>query len=154
MFANFFFMIRAWNLKKNCSISPKQLTKAYLLLCVLSVSVAIYFLSLGIWFILFFTIVELTAVALAFIYFGRHATDYESVTLSDSALVIKYSNGSNEYQIVMNPFFASVEFPEKMHSLIRIEACGRKVEIGKFLTFKKRQEFAVELHKILLSYQT
>ncbi|HWV62442.1 MAG TPA: DUF2244 domain-containing protein, partial [Oxalicibacterium sp.] len=36
-------MNREWLLRRNCSISPRQLAKAYAILCTASLAVAIYF---------------------------------------------------------------------------------------------------------------
>ena len=73
---------REWILKKNCSISPSQLIKAYSALCVASLLVASYFTFHGAWVVMVFAVGEMLAVAFAFLYFGRHASDRDQIALS------------------------------------------------------------------------
>jgi uncharacterized membrane protein len=68
---------REWLLRRNCSLSPRQMGMAYGLMCVFSFAVATGFVMIGLWQVLLFTVLEMTAVAAAFLYFARHATDYE-----------------------------------------------------------------------------
>lgn len=136
---------REWILKQNCSISPRQLAKAYAGLCAASLMVATYFTLHGAWLVLVFAVLELAAVAAAFLYFGRHATDREHIALSDGNLIVELVRADQTRQFRMDPRRTRVDLPGLQHGLIGLEANGARVEVGRFLTNRKRHEFAREL---------
>ncbi len=144
---------REWILKKNCSITPRQLAKAYMALCVASFLVAGYFVVHGAWLVMVFSVLEMAAVAAAFMYFARHATDRELIALGDDGLVVQLVQAEQISQYCMNPGATRVEFPDIRHRLIGLEADGDRVEVGRYLTEKKRQEFAHELKNELIGYR-
>ena len=144
---------REWVLKKNCSISPRQLAKAYMALCLASFLVATYFVMHGAWLVMVFAMLEMTAVAAAFIYFGRHATDRECISLSDAGLLVELVQAERSLSYRLDPRRTRVAIPEPRQRLIRLEANGERVEVGRYLTERKRQEFAKELNRELAGYR-
>ncbi len=144
---------REWILKKNCSITPRQLANAYCALCVASFLVASYFLTQGAWFVMVFAILEMSAVAAAFLYFGRHATDREHIALDESGLLVELVQAEKVQQHRMDPTRTRVLLPALRHGLIGLEANGCRVEVGRFLTERKRKEFAQELSRELVGYR-
>ncbi len=143
-----------WILKKNCSITPRQLLKAYAALCGASFLVALYFLLHGAWVVMVFAVLEMTAVAAAFLYAGRHATDSERIVLSEAELTVELVWAESVRQYRMNPWHTRIVMPVMKHGLIGLEAHGDRVEVGRFLTERKRQAFAKELRQELVSYQS
>lgn len=144
---------REWVLKKNCSISPQQLAKAYAALCVASLLIASYFVMHGAWFVMVFAILEMSAVAVAFLYFGRHATDREHIALSDAGLIVELVRAEHVLHHRMDPQRTRVTLPVLRHGLIGLEANGDRVEVGRYLTERKRKEFAQELSRELVGYR-
>jgi uncharacterized membrane protein len=144
---------REWILKKNCSISPRQLAKAYLALCGASLVVASYFTLHGAWLVMVFALLEMTAVAVAFLYFGRHATDRECIALNDETLIVELVQAEKTQQFRMDPYRTRVALPALRHGLIGLEGSGSRVEVGRFLTERKRREFAKELNQELVGYR-
>lgn len=144
---------REWILKKNCSISPHQLAKAYLALCGVSFMVASYFTWRGAWLVMVFAVLEMSAVAAAFLYFGRHATDRECIALSDAELIVELVQAEKTQQFRMDPYRTRVALPALRHGLIGLEGSGSRVEVGRFLTERKRREFAKELNRELVGYR-
>lgn len=144
---------REWILKKNCSISPQQLAKAYLALCGMSLMVASYFTWQGAWLVMVFALLEMTAVAVAFLYFGRHATDRECIALNDAELIVELVRAEKTQQFRMDPSRTRVALPALKHGLIGLEGSGSRVEVGRFLTERKRREFAKELNRELVGYR-
>ncbi len=135
-------------------MSPGQLARAYLALCVASLVVAIYFASRGAWLVPVFSVLELSAVAVAFVYFGRHATDREHVALSDSGLLVELVQAERVRQFHMDPQRTRVALPTLRHGLIGLESNGARVEVGRFLTERRRREFARELNQELALYRS
>jgi len=144
---------REWILKKNCSISPRQLAQAYMALCVASFLVASYFVLHGAWLVMVFAILEMSAVAAAFIWFGRHATDREYISLSDAGLLVELVQAERSALYQLDPHRTRVALPEPRQRLIRLEANGERVEVGRYLTERRRQEFAQELNRELAEYR-
>ena len=144
---------REWILKKNCSISPRQLAQAYMALCAASFLVASYFVMQGAWVVMAFAALEMTAVAVAFLYFGRHATDRECISLSDAGLIVELVEAERTLQYRMDPCLTRVAMPEPSRRLIGLEANGDRVEVGRFLPERRRREFAQELNRELVSYR-
>ncbi len=144
---------REWILKKNCSITPRQLAQAYLALCTASFLVAMYFVIHGAWLVMVFAMLEMMAVAAAFICFGRHATDRECISLSDAGLVVELVRAEQSLSFCMDPRRTRVAIPEPRNRLIGLEANGDRIEVGRYLTERKRQEFAQELNRELAGYR-
>lgn len=143
---------REWILKQNCSISPGQLVRAYLVLCAASLVVASYFTFHGAWVVMVFAVCEMLAVAFAFLYFGRHATDRDLIALSASGLIVEMVRAEKTEKIRLDPRRTRVALPKAKHGLIGLEASGARVHVGQFVTERKRREFAKELSEELGQY--
>jgi len=65
-----------WTFKRNCSISPQQLTIIFSLLGLVSLSIGISFYLMGAFLILPFSFIEILALLTAFYYNAVHANDY------------------------------------------------------------------------------
>jgi uncharacterized membrane protein len=140
---------REWIIKRNCSITPKQLLMVYAALCSVSLSIAIFFTVRGAWYVLGFAVLEMTAVGMAFLHFGRHATDSERLELTEYLLVVKLSRGGKECCFHLEPHSTRIEPPRSRDGLISLEDGSVRVEIGQFLNHSKRREFAAELCRCL-----
>ncbi len=141
---------REWMLKRNCSMSPRQLGLAYLAACSTSLLVAIFFAASGAWYILGFALIEQIAVGIAFLLYARHATDREHIALEDNCLLVEVIQVEQVRQFRLDPRRTRVEPPVSGgNSLVCLEANGTRVEIGRFLTEWKRREFALELRSAL-----
>jgi len=123
------------------------------LMLIASLLVAVYFAARGAWLVPVFSVLELTAVAVAFVYFGRHATDREHVALSDSGLLVELVQAERVRQFRMDPQRTRVALPTLRHGLIGLESNGARVEVGRFLTERRRREFARELNRELSVYR-
>ena len=62
----------AWHLRRNCSVTPRQLGGIYAGLCLVSLGIAIGFWWLGAKLVLGFAGLELLAVGAAFLAYARH----------------------------------------------------------------------------------
>lgn len=142
---------RDWVFKRNCSLTPRQLAKAYAALSLGSLSVATYFTIQGAWYIFGFSILELLAVGLAFLHYARHATDREHIALTDDCLLVELVQAERAQQYKLNVRCARIALPASHRDLIGLEARGVKVEVGRFLTERRRREFAQELKNELRS---
>ena len=142
---------REWVLKRNCSISPRQMLLAYGALCGVSFAIACFFTWHGAWYVMCFALLEMAAVGIAFLLFGRHATDRERVALCGDSLVIELIEAERARQFRLDPRATRIEIPAAYHRLIAIEEPGTRVEIGRFLPALKRLQFARELRTALVA---
>jgi len=107
----------------------------------------------GAWLVMVFAMLEMCAVAAAFIYFGRHAMDRECISLSEAELRVDLVQAEQNLSFRFDPRRTRVAIPEPRQRLIRLEANGERVEVGRYLTERKRQEFAHELNRELSGYR-
>jgi uncharacterized membrane protein len=142
-------MKREWHLQRNCSLAPRQLATAYLLLCVGSFSIALVFMLQGIWIVLAFALVEMTAVATALLHYARHALDREHIALSERCLLIERTEGERTAQVRLDPHSTRIVLPDRQRGLIALESRGTRVEIGAFVSPATRQQVARELRREL-----
>jgi uncharacterized membrane protein len=142
-------MKHEWLLKRNCSLSPRQLAVAYGLLCLVAFAIAAVFALHGVWIIFAFALLEMLAVALALLNYARHATDHEHIALSEGCLLVERVQAGKLKLIRLDPYWTRIALPDRKHTLIRLESRGVKVEIGGFVSEEKRQEVAEELRQEL-----
>jgi len=69
-------------LKRNCSISPAALARAFAFLVAATLGIGIGFAAAGAWLVLPFAGVEAALLAAAFLTGGRHAADNERIELA------------------------------------------------------------------------
>jgi uncharacterized membrane protein len=145
-------MTQEWTLRRNCSLSPRQAARAYAILCIGSLAVALGFLVHGIWFVLGFSLLELALVGLAMLVYARHATDHERIALSESGLLVTCVQAEKRELVRLDPLWTRVVVPdERPRTLIQLESRGVKVEIGRFVDDSRRRQVASELRQALRS---
>jgi uncharacterized membrane protein len=139
-------MKREWLLKRNCSLSPRQLGIAYALLCSGALGIALIFVLQGIWFVFAFAVLELSGIACALLHYARHALDHEHIALTDHCLLVERVLGGHREQIRLDPAWTRIALPDqRRRALIRIESRGVRVEVGGFVSDAIRQQVAQEL---------
>lgn len=141
-----------WLLKRNCSLSPRQLAFGYVVLCILSFAVAMIFASRGAWLILVFSALEMVLVAIAFLYYARHATDREHIALTDDCLLIEIEEAGETRCTRLDRHWARVSVPVQPQDLIRVRARNVEVQVGRFATSAERQQLAHDLQQELQSH--
>jgi uncharacterized membrane protein len=142
-------MQREWLLKRNCSLTPRQLAKAYLLLCAGSFSIALAFTLQGIWIVLAFALVEMTVVGAALLHYARHALDREHIALTERCLLVERTEGAHTEQVRLDPTWTRIALPDDRRALIALESRGTRVEVGAFVTEATRRQVARELRREL-----
>lgn len=138
-----------WLLRRNCSITPRQLLAAYAALCALSLSVALGFALNGAPVVMAFSGVELVLVGLAMLAFARHAGDREMLTLVGRSLLVEQTVGSHTQRAAFSADWLTVEPAAGQNSLVVLGGQGRSVRVGRFLRPELRAEFARELRLAL-----
>lgn len=138
-----------WLLRRNCSITPRQLGLVYLSLCGISLLIAGFFFAQGAPFVLAFAGVELLAVGVALLAFARHAGDRETLTLVGRSLHVEQCFGSRVQRTDFAADWLSVEPAAGQGSLVELKGRGQQVRVGRFLRPELRAAFARELRQAL-----
>jgi uncharacterized membrane protein len=92
---------------------------------------------------------ELTAVGVAFLVYARHASDGETIRLSDGQLVIEQENGGKLRRCAFRREWVRVEPGAADNSLIALSGQGRTVHIGRFVRPELRPVLAREIRMAL-----
>ena len=138
-----------WTMKRNCSVTPRQLGFVYAALCSASLGVALLCTLQGAWFVLVFSVLELSAVGAAFLVYARHASDADYVALAPDGLVVEVVQGPIVKKFKFDPKETRIGVAEGRQGLVVLEGCGARVEVGRFLTQWKRRELAQQLRLAL-----
>lgn len=120
-------------------------------LSAVSLAVAILFTAQGAWYVLGFALVELAVLGLAFLHYGRHATDCEHIKFVDGYLYVELVQADKMRQFRLDSRYTRVEPPRVRSELISLADRFTQVRVGRFLPDVKRREFAQELWHSLVS---
>lgn len=134
-----------WLLKRNCSLAPRQLLRAYLAICLLSLTVAGGFWLIGAFYVLPFAFIELSALGAALLVYARHATDREFIGLNADLVRVQCHNGGRLQAVDFNPRWVRVEPQRHDGSLIRLSGHGRSVDVGRHVQPGLRRQLAEEI---------
>ena len=141
----------AWlfDLRRNVSITPRQLLGAYALLCGLSLLVAAGFWWQGVVVVGLFTMLELLAVGVALLVVARHAGDRELIILADGELSVEQRFGPGVVQTSFRAAWVRVEPVADDGSLVEVSGEGRRVQVGRHVRPELRVALAQELRRAL-----
>ncbi|MBC7940092.1 MAG: DUF2244 domain-containing protein [Chitinophagaceae bacterium] len=134
-----------WLLRRNCSITPRQLGAVYGSLCLLSLAISGFFFWQGAPYVMAFAALELSLVGVALLVFARHAGDRETLTLAGRSLRVEQCFG---HRVACTDFTAewlTVEPAGGQGSLVQLSGEGQTVRVGRFLRPELRAAFAREL---------
>ncbi|QET02907.1 MULTISPECIES: DUF2244 domain-containing protein [Cupriavidus] len=134
-----------WLMKRNCSLSPRQVGWFYFSIACLSTAIALFFAWQGTWLVLPFAGLELLGLGIALLAHARHATDYERVSLTDGMLVVETASASRVTREEFNPRWVRVELGESFRALVVLRSGKHVVRVGSHLDPYRRRKFAQEL---------
>ena len=126
-------MMKRWQMRRNCALTPKQLLQFYVALVCLSLIVATGFWLAGVWMIPIFTALELSAVTIGFLIYCRHALDCEAIEIDGNRLLVKKFIGYKETVYEFNTQWAKIELPLDGAKTFHICQSKLRVELGQFL---------------------
>ena len=138
-----------WFLRRNCSVTPRQLAWIYLSLCAVSLGLGVMFWLLGATLVLPIAWLELMLVGAAFLVYARHATDGETIRLDDGQLVIEQESAGRLCRCEFRREWVRVEPGAADNSLIALSGQGRTVRVGRFVRPELRPQLAREIRMAL-----
>ena len=144
-----------WLLKRNCSASPRQLALVFASLVAVSFLFGVVFAAHGLWLVLPFVGLELLAVGLAFLCYGRHAADCERIEVGAQALTVERVDGGRRRCWSLPPGWTRVEVARSGQGWMGrvrlfVAARGERVEVGRHLPDERRLRLAEDLRRALL----
>ena len=139
----------AWHLRRNCSVTPRQLGALYASLCLVTVVISLWFWAIGAKMVLGFAGLELLLVGVAFLVYARHAADGETVSLQDGSLIVERESGGGRERLEFRGAHVRIDVPADRRALIEVRAHGRKVEIGRHVRPEWRPALAGEIRRAL-----
>lgn len=138
-----------WLFTRHRALTTRQLLRAYGLLCLFSMAIAVAFALRGLWYIPCFSFAELSLVAVALLYYRRHAHDYEHIALRDGMLIVEQVSAGHCRRSSFSPWHTRIVVPQGSRQLIRIGDGAAQVDVGVFATPERRQQVARELCALL-----
>ena len=143
-----------WIIKRNCSASPGQLAFVFGSIVLLSFAVGVGFAAVGLWMVLPFVGLELLAVAVAFVCYGRHAADFEQIEVDAGQIRIERHDGAAVDRAQFAVPWSRVELDEVGQGWMRrgrlyVVSRGERVEIGRHLPQQRRRRLAQFLRQAL-----
>jgi uncharacterized membrane protein len=143
-----------WVLKRNCSITPRQMLWFFGSLSLLSLSIGGFFWLQGATLVLPFAWVELLAVAAALFVYTRHATDSEHIELQPGRLVVEHACGRRVERVEFVASWVRVEPESGDRSLVELSGQGLRICVGRFVRPELRRQLAEELRWALRRSQS
>ena len=140
---------REWLLKRNCSLTPRQTMASWAILVAMSLGVGLFCTWHGASLVLLFTALEITAVTAAFVFYSRHATDFDRIVLDDGRLTVDRMRGGKMQHFELEALWLRVTPPARRRDPVLLSARGVTVEVGSYLLEPQRRLLARELREAL-----
>lgn len=138
-----------WSLQRNCALSPAQLLRFYLGICVVSLGIATLFWFMGAHLVMPFAWLEVLVLGAALLVYARHARDGERITLQGRLLVVECEHGGHTERTEFVRDWVKVEPRNGDGSLIEVSGQGRRVTVGRHLQPQLRPVLAREMRLAL-----
>ena len=130
-------------------MTPAQLASVYGLLCLMSLSIGLFFWSYGAPMVLGFAGLDLLAVGVAFLMYARHATDGEWISLQGASLVVEQETAGRRERTEFDRQWVRIEPKAGRDGLIAVSSRVQTIEVGRFLRPEMRRLLAGEINRAL-----
>jgi uncharacterized membrane protein len=138
-----------WQLRRPCALAPSQLIAGYLMLCLVSISIATAMWWQGTPYVLGCAAVELLALGAALVFYARHAADCETITLTGDDMAVVHCRGRAVERSRFRAEWVRVEPTAAEGSLVELSGEGRLAHVGRYLRPELRSVLAGELRRAL-----
>ena len=140
---------REWLVRRNCSLTPRQTMFAWIALLFISLAVGLFFTLQGAWYVLVFSVLEMSAVTAAFVVYSRHATDFDRIVHENGMLFVEKVRGGQVEFTQLDPYWLRIVPPAPRRDPIRLVARDVTVDVGTWLPDSERRALARELREAL-----
>jgi uncharacterized membrane protein len=143
-----------WLMKRNCSITPRQLMKFYASLALLSLGIGAMFWAQGATLVMPFAGLEVIGLGAALLIYARHASDREHIRLQAGRLWVEHISGRVTRQAEFASAWVRIEPESGDGSLVELSGQGQRIAIGRFVRPELRRQLAEELRWALRRWQS
>jgi len=139
--------LQVFELRPNCSLTPRAAVLFYAWVTITSLSVAGYFVALGMWPVLPFAGLELAGLGAALTYSISRGRSHEKITVTAERVNVELHQGRVRRTIGFPRAWTRVELRQSRltghPSRLLLGSAGRYVEVGRCLTEnnRRRQEY-------------
>lgn len=141
---------RSWVLRRNCSLTPRQLCVVFTLLGAISLLVSLAWALSGVWMILPFGVLELAVLAVVFFVYARHAADRERIILAADKVSVEVFHGACVERLEIPRQWLRCVFDEGHRELVRLTGSRKEVRVGQFVGPTDRKRFVKEFKAALM----
>lgn len=142
-------VVLLWVLRRNCSLTPRQLLAAVLAVSTVSLAISVLFWWHGATLVLPFAGLEVLGLAGAVLLYSRHAADRETLTLQGGVLEVEHQCGSRVDRAAFRACSVRVEPQHGDASLVELSGQGRRAHVGRYVQPHCRPALAQELRRAL-----
>lgn len=140
--------LRAWSLKRRCTVAPRQFVTSSLAILSGSLLIALVFTLLGYWIISVCFLLEMTGVSAALLWFARHAIDGERLWLyDDGRLVVEVVNGTHHSRHSFNAAWVRLDIAGARSGQLSLSQGRLKINLGKHVPAAERRAFCREFQR-------
>lgn len=138
--------------RRNDSLGSRGRWQIFAALCTLSFGLALGFAAFGAWLVLPYSALEMAVLYLAFRWIGRHAGDWERVSVVGDRVIIERERAGILTRHEFNRYWTRVE-PDRHEfsraSRLTLCSAGRRVAFGDDLSAAERELAAKRLRRAL-----
>ena len=142
-------VVLLWVLRRNGSLSPRQLLASVLAASALSLAVSLFFWWRGVTLVLPFAGLEVMGLLGAVLLVARHARDNETLTLSDGLLRVEHHCGGRVDRAAFRASWVRIEPRHGDASLVELSGQGQRACVGRYVQPQCRPALAQELRRAL-----
>lgn len=140
---------RSWVLKRNCAMTPRQLSITFAALGSVSLAVSLAWALSGAWLVLPFVLMEWLVLAAAFVAYARHAADQERVTLAPDCVSVEVFSGERLNRHDIPRAWLKLRMDGGRHGLVHLASRKEDVRVGQFVDECARKRFFEEFRAAL-----
>jgi len=140
---------RSWVLGRNCVMTPRQLLGAFVVVGAGTLVVSSAWALSGAWLVIPFMLLEIGALALAFVVYCRHARDHERITLEPGRVCVEVVRGSKSNHQAISRDWLRCQFDDSRRGLVRLVSAKQELEVGQFVDQVGRRKFYDEFRAAL-----
>ncbi len=98
-----------------------------------------------------FSMLEVFGLTLAYVFYGRHAGDFEKIEAAAGRLIIERSEGTRLSREEHLCPWVRIEYEGRPRSPVWLVLTGKRIAVGRFLPEHERAQFAKELRYALVT---
>lgn len=141
--------VQRWNLRRNCSLAPRQLSIGLLVLCAPCVFIAAAFWLAGVVWVAPFAGLEVLAIGTALVAYARHARDGEWIELEGQRLRWQRIEGSTVENGEVPLHRLRLGAGRAQGGAVELLVHGQSLLLGKHAAPAQRDRFAHEFSHAL-----